>query len=111
MKYFSILFIALLFSSCHRKGDQATVPGSWDEVVAAGTGSTVRMMMWQGDPFINTYMQQYVKPKLKELYGIELEISSGQGNMIVSLLLSELEAGKKQSSIDMMWINGETFYQ
>ena len=111
MKYFSILFIALLFSSCHRKGDQATVPGSWDEVVAAGTGSTVHMMMWQGDPFINTYMQQYVKPKLKELYGIELEISSGQGNMIVSLLLSELEAGKKQSSIDMMWINGETFYQ
>ena len=34
-----------------------------------------------------------------------------RGNMIVSLLLSELEAGKKQSSIDMMWINGETFYQ
>ena len=50
-------------------------------VVAAGTGSTVRMMMWQGDRSCNTYVRQYGKPKLKELYGIELEISSGQGKI------------------------------
>jgi putative spermidine/putrescine transport system substrate-binding protein len=31
--------------------------------------------------------------------------------MIVSALMTEKEAGKAESETDMMWINGETFYQ
>ncbi|MBC7626262.1 ABC transporter substrate-binding protein, partial [Ferruginibacter sp.] len=40
-----------------------------------------------------------------------LQISAGQGNQIVSILMSEKEAKKTASDIDMCWINGETFYQ
>ena len=68
-------------------------------------------MMWQGDPLINTYMKNFVVPTVKNKYGIDLEIVPGQGNQIVSTLISELEADAETSQLDMMWINGETFYQ
>ncbi|MDX1672323.1 MAG: ABC transporter substrate-binding protein [Balneolaceae bacterium] len=83
----------------------------WDKILEKARGSTVTLMMWQGDPNINRYMNGYVKPELKKRYGINLEIASGQGNKIVSILMTELQAGKQTSEIDMMWINGETFYQ
>jgi putative spermidine/putrescine transport system substrate-binding protein len=69
------------------------------------------MMMWQGDPFINRYMADYIVPALKQQYDITLQIVPGQGTHIVSTLLAELEAGKQESSIDMCWLNGETFFQ
>lgn len=68
-------------------------------------------MMWMGDPLINRYMSDYVIPEVKDRYDIDLEIINGQGTQIVSTLMSELESGSSSSQIDMMWINGETFYQ
>ena len=68
-------------------------------------------MMWQGDPLINRYMSEWVKPELERRYGITLNIAPGQGTEIVKLLLGERDAGQKSSSIDMCWINGETFFQ
>jgi putative spermidine/putrescine transport system substrate-binding protein len=84
---------------------------SWDQIEAQARGTNVNLLMWMGDPYINAYMRDYVTPALKERYAITLNIGSGQGNQIVSMLMTELEAGKPQSEIDMMWINGETFYQ
>jgi putative spermidine/putrescine transport system substrate-binding protein len=52
-----------------------------------------------------------VKPQLKNQYGITLNISEGQGNKIVQIQMTEQEARKSESQIDMCWINGETFYQ
>lgn len=83
----------------------------WDDILVEAQGKTVNLMMWQGDPLIVNYMQNYVKPKLKELYNINLETASGQGNIIVQALLGEIEAGRSTSELDLMWINGETFYQ
>lgn len=84
---------------------------SWDDRLKSSKGATVRMMMWQGDPLINRYMKTYVAPKVKEELGITLELISGQGNQIVTSLMSEMEAGKDASEIDLVWINGETFFQ
>jgi len=67
--------------------------------------------MWQGDPFINAYMSRYVAPELLRLHSVELKIVSGQGSAIVSTLMTEKEAGRAKSAVDMVWINGETFYQ
>ena len=67
--------------------------------------------MWQGDPFINAYVQGWVAPRLLAQHGVTLQAVNGQGNMIVSALMTEKEAGKAESETDMMWINGETFYQ
>lgn len=71
----------------------------------------VRMTMWQGDPQINRYMNDWVVPEVKKRFGIRLEIAPGQGNELVKMLLAEKEAGKTQSATDLVWINGETFFQ
>ena len=116
-KYISqilIILTSLLALSCSSK---KVNPGksidqmNWQEIVQQAQGQTVNLMMWQGDQNINQYMNQYVKPRLKEKYDINLEIAGGQGSTIASILRSELDAGVEQSELDMMWINGETFYQ
>lgn len=93
--------------------DNSINPSSltWDEVMERAEGSQVTMMMWMGDSIINRYMTEFVVPEVKNQYGIDLEIINGQGTQIVSTLMSELESGRSISQIDMMWINGETFYQ
>lgn len=117
MKLISIIFIFIFIIAiaCNnpRNSTSAFNPTemSWAQIVAQAKGSTVQLMMWQGDPLIVGYVQNYVKPQLKEQYDINLQTVSGQGNIIVQALLGELEAGKSQSELDLCWINGETFYQ
>lgn len=103
----------LLLAACQpgERSDHQVLEQSWDEIQAAAAGETLTMMMWMGDPSINDYMNGYVVPELRDRYGIELEIVSGQGSQIVSTLLSELESGRRTSQLDLLWINGETFFQ
>jgi putative spermidine/putrescine transport system substrate-binding protein len=102
-------------AACNNASQQPPAPDSttltWEQVFQQAKGNTVHLMMWQGDPLINAYMQQYVAPAVKEQFGITLEIAAGQGNAIVQTLMAEMEAGKSASELDLMWINGETFYQ
>ncbi len=109
-----IAIVTLLWSCQERNGEEVgqSLEGlSWEEVTAQARGQTVNMMMWQGDPSINAYMNQYVVPALKEQYNIRLNISGGQGSNIVNTLMNEMQAGKDESALDLMWINGETFFQ
>lgn len=109
---FIILLFLFTLSACKpEKSTTAELPKNWEHMVSMAKGSTVRMFMWTGDPYINRYMQDYVVPAVKTQFGIDLQISSGQGNQLVSMMATELEAGQETSSADMMWINGETFYQ
>lgn len=113
------LLATVLLSGCQSRssGSQEANPGapadslSWAQIQQAAHGATVEMMMWQGDPQINRYLQRYVKPALQKRYGISLALLPGQGSQITTLLLNEKQAGREASEIDMMWINGETFYQ
>ncbi len=107
-------FWLALLGSCGTATDsplQTKTSLSWQEMEKQSRGKTVQLMMWQGDPQINRYMTNYVVPGVKKKYGIELEVSGGQGNAIVSAVMSEKEAGKKTGVVDLCWINGETFYQ
>lgn len=107
------LLLSFVLISCNSSGSKRSdlKSASWDQVLQEAEGQTVNMMMWQGDPNINNYMQNYVVPEVSKRYGIDLEIANGQGNTMVSILMSELEAGKQNSELDLVWINGETFYQ
>ena len=67
--------------------------------------------MWKGDPLINAYVDGFVAARLRDRYGVTLKTVSGQGNRIVSALMTEREAGKAESEFDLVWINGESFYQ
>lgn len=111
-----LLALFLLPIGCGQQPDSkppAVDPSSasWEQIAAEARGQTVTLAMWQGDPLINDYMKNYVAPALKDQYGVTLNIVGNQGNSIVSTLMTEAEAGKEESSYDLMWINGETFYQ
>ncbi|MFO1007200.1 MAG: ABC transporter substrate-binding protein [Planctomycetaceae bacterium] len=110
--------IALAASTLGLAGcrQQAPVPelnaeASWDEILQLARGQTVRMAMWDGDPLINAYMRDYVAVELRKAAGVQLERIGGQGSELVNRLAVELEAGKTRGDIDVIWINGETFYQ
>ncbi|MBC3784125.1 ABC transporter substrate-binding protein [Spirosoma utsteinense] len=104
-----LLFLTACSSAEQR--DPATVLSqSWAQIEARGRNQPVTLMMWLGDPFINDYMNKYVKPEVKKRYGIDLQTAAGQGTQVVQTLVAEREAGQP-SQIDMAWINGETFYQ
>lgn len=108
------IFQALLLLSCNGPAIQQkedVLSKEWQTIAAESKGQEITFMMWQGDPLINAYVRDFVKPNVKQQLGIDMNIVSGQGNEIVSTLMAELEAGKEKSEVDMVWINGETFFQ
>lgn len=109
-----ILFLlAILIGGCRAESPNVDEIDSltWSELDQSARGTTVRLAMWDGDPMINAYMRDFIAPQLKSDHGIELKIIGGQGNHLIDKLMVELEAGKRAGDIDLMWINGETFYQ
>jgi putative spermidine/putrescine transport system substrate-binding protein len=115
MKIITSLFLTALtlFSGCSAdkpRDPQKVLALTWPQVEAAGRNQPVSMLMWQGDPLINRYMNTYVKPEVKRRYGIDLQLAAGQGAALVQTLAAEQQANQP-SEADMVWINGETFYQ
>ncbi|MEM6262912.1 MAG: ABC transporter substrate-binding protein [Bacteroidota bacterium] len=114
-QFISVLCLLAMVScqpgSQSAQSENSILPATWEGIVEQAKGQQVQMMMWTGDPLINAYMKEYVVPEVKNRYGIDLDIASGQGNILVQVLQAELEAGKKASELDLVWINGETFYQ
>lgn len=113
-KYLFFLLFATgwLFIACDSQEESRNwKEASWQEIEQEANGTTVNFMMWQGSPVINDYINNYVAPALKEKYNINLKISSGQGPEIVQLLMGEKQAGSEEGQVDMVWINGETFFQ
>jgi putative spermidine/putrescine transport system substrate-binding protein len=118
MKTFKSLFFPvaylLFLISCSEKpsgDDEALKTDPWEEISQKAKGTTVNFMMWQGSPTINAYINNYVVPSVKEKYGIDLNISGGQGPEIVQLVMGEKQADIERGQVDMVWINGETFFQ
>lgn len=116
MRLLFILILAVTSISCgteNRKPEENLdlEKADWSRIEKAARGRTITMGMWMGDPLINQYMREYVAGNLRERYDINLEIVAAQGGQIVSALLTEKEAGKTDTTYDILWINGETFYQ
>jgi putative spermidine/putrescine transport system substrate-binding protein len=107
------VLLGLWLAACGRAppaDSGAPDPGDWPHIVAAARGQTVTLAMWQGDPAINAYVRDFVVPGLQRESGVTLELVPAQGDAIVSALLTETEA-QAASAFDLVWINGETFYQ
>jgi len=84
---------------------------SWEQIESSGAGSTVRIAMWDGDPLINQYMSGWVASGLRERYGVQLEFVPLNGQQLVNRMLVDVEAGRTAGELDVVWINGETFFQ
>ncbi len=115
-RLFWIIIIFFVIAACSSQdGQQESQENlrelSWEEIEKKARGTALTFMMWQGDPLINEYIATFVVPGVKDKYDIDLKVVDGQGNTIVSTLMTEMEAGQQESQVDMMWINGETFYQ
>ncbi|MGF1451147.1 MAG: ABC transporter substrate-binding protein [Opitutales bacterium] len=113
-KGLAITLCALLvvFGACADTSSEPDLESaSWPEIEAAAEATTVYAGMWTGDALINAYMQDYVVPELRKRHGIELRIVSSQGSDTVNRLLADREAGRDRGDLDLVWINGETFYQ
>ncbi len=83
---------------------------SWNQIVAKAKGTTVTWRMWRGDPSINSYVDSWVAPRLKARYGITVNAVDAQGPEILNQLAIEKQAQRGAGSTDLVWINGETFY-
>jgi len=109
-----LLFLTALLAGCSpREADDAPPVSemSWEQIVAAAEGGTVRLGMWTGDPQINAYVREHLAEPLREAYGIDLRVVASQGGGVVSRLTVDREADRGRGDLDLVWINGETFYQ
>jgi len=110
----AVILLFAFATGCSPERSDAAPPVSemsWEQIVAAAEGSTVRLGMWTGDPQINAYVREHIAKPLREAHGIELRVVASQGGEIVSRLTVDREAGRRRGDLDLVWINGETFYQ
>jgi len=84
---------------------------TWSQVLEHARDQTVDWFMWGGFPSTNAYVNGYVAPRVRELYGVKLrQVPVKDISEIVSKLLVEQQAGKNEGGeVDLMWINGENF--
>ncbi|SJZ37577.1 ABC transporter substrate-binding protein [Selenihalanaerobacter shriftii] len=110
----AIIIISLFISGC--AGPQQTedeqnnvLQKEWDEIVKSAEGTKVNFYMWGGDRRINQWVDTSVASYLKEEYDIELNRVPMGANDYLNKLLGEKQVGRKEGSIDLLWINGENF--
>lgn len=84
---------------------------TWDDILAKAQGQRVDWFMWGGSPAVNSYVNGFVAPQLKELYGVTLrQVPINDIAEVISKLLVEKQAGKNEGGeADLLWINGENF--
>ncbi len=82
---------------------------NWSGVLAAAKGQKVRWYVWGGSDSINRFVDKTYGPALTAL-GITLErVPVADTADAVTTVLAEQKAGKRDGSVDLIWINGENF--
>lgn len=70
----------------------------------------VNIYMWGGSKEINIFMDDVVAPKILEKEKIVLKrVPIVDIKDVVNKLIIEKQAGKKDGTIDVLWVNGENF--
>ena len=82
---------------------------SWDEVVAAAEGQTVKLWMYGGDEQGNAYVNDVLVPAAADL-GVTLEqVPIADTPDALNRILSEVQAGTTDGEVDLVWVNGNNF--
>jgi putative spermidine/putrescine transport system substrate-binding protein len=84
---------------------------SWNDVTTQTSGTTVNFYMWSGDTKINKWVDDWLAPKVSDLYSITVQrVAVDDTEDAVSLVLAEIAAGNLTTGkVDLVWINGENF--
>ena len=105
-----VLLPFALAAACSSPEDQfAWQEADWDTIVAEAEGSEVSFYMWGGSSSINDWIDGFVADQLQQRYGMTLNRVPMDAPVFVNRLMAEKEAGRREGSIDLMWINGENF--
>jgi putative spermidine/putrescine transport system substrate-binding protein len=83
--------------------------GSWEEVLEAADGQTVRLWMYGGDEQGNAYIDSELIPAAAEA-GVTLErVPIADTPDALNRILSEVQAGETDGEVDLVWVNGNNF--
>lgn len=82
---------------------------SWEEVLEAADGQTVKLWMYGGDEQGNAYVNDVLVPAAAEL-GVTLEqVPIADTPDALNRILSEVQAGETDGEVDLVWVNGNNF--
>lgn len=103
------LVAALAACSAEAGASSAQDYESWDEVVAAAEGQTVKLWMYGGDEQGNAYVNDVLVPAAAE-QGVTLEqVPIADTPDALNRILSEVQAGETDGEVDLVWVNGNNF--
>jgi putative thiamine transport system substrate-binding protein len=81
----------------------------WQAIEAAAKGQEVFFNAWAGSDTINAYVA-WAGEELLKRHGVKLNhVKITDTGEAVKRVRDEVAAGKKDGSVDMIWINGENF--
>ncbi|MCY7288514.1 MAG: ABC transporter substrate-binding protein [Cryobacterium sp.] len=104
--------VALTLSACAAPAPEGTRSSfaSWDDVVSAAQGQTVKLWMYGGDTQGNAYIDEVLAPAAA-VEGVTLErVPVTDTGDALNRVLSELQAGRTDDgTVDLVWVNGDNF--
>lgn len=80
---------------------------NYDEIVKKAEGTSVNLYGWGGDDKRNQWLDEYIIPKMKEDYDIDVNRVGMDIDEILNLMLAEKDS--EDGDVDVVWINGENF--
>ena len=106
-----VLIMTLSLVACEKSSKTSTDVDemTYEQLLEEAKGSTVTFYGWGGDEDLNSWLDDVFAPEMKEKYDITMERVPMDIDQVLSQLSGEIQAGKEDGSIDMIWINGENF--
>jgi putative thiamine transport system substrate-binding protein len=102
-------FVALSASSLLVLPHSAANAAEWPAIEAEAKGQTVYFNAWAGSDTINAYIA-WAGEEIAKRYGVTLNhVKITDTAEVVKRVRDEVAAGKKDGSVDLVWINGENF--
>lgn len=99
----------LAFSACSAPAPAQQGFDSWGQVTAAAKGQTVRLWMYGGDEQGNAYVDKKLIPAAATL-GVTLQrVPVADTKDALNRVLTEIQAGTRDGSVDLVWVNGDNF--
>ncbi|MQS45414.1 ABC transporter substrate-binding protein [Companilactobacillus mishanensis] len=107
----AFLMPIFILAGCSSNKDSETqkLPNSYKSALKEAKGETVTYYGFGGSDTQNLWIDKVVTPMMKDK-GITLKRVPMDIDTILNKLTTEKEAGKTSGNMDVVWINGENFY-
>lgn len=103
------LAVSAACASAGPPAGSSTQNSSWSEITDRARGQTVDLWMYGGDQQGNAYVDHVLAPAAAEL-GVTLRrVPVADTKDAMTRVLAERQAGRKDGSVDLVWVNGDNF--